>query len=32
MASIPHETKVQDIVGGLHFLHHTFIQELLPPG
>jgi len=31
MASIPHETSVGDIVGGLHFLHHTFIQELLPP-
>jgi hypothetical protein len=32
MKRIPHETKPADLVGGLHFLHHAFILELLPPG
>ncbi len=31
MAAIPHETSPEDLVGGLHFLHHAFILELLPP-
>lgn len=31
MAGIPHETKVDDILGALHFLHYAFILELQPP-
>jgi len=31
MKSIPHETKPADLLGGLHFLHHAFILELIPP-
>jgi len=31
IAAIPHETGAETLVGGLHFLHHAFILELLPP-
>lgn len=29
MANIPHEVSLAEIVGALHFLHHSFIMELL---
>lgn len=31
MAEIPHETEVSELVGALHFLHHSFILELQTP-
>lgn len=31
MAQIPHQTTPAELVPGLHFLHHAFILELLPP-
>lgn len=31
MSEIPHEGRLVDLAGGLHFLHHAFIMELLPP-
>lgn len=31
MSEIPHETDLTDLVGALHFLHHTFILELQAP-
>lgn len=31
MAQIPHQTTLAELTPGLHFLHHAFILELLPP-
>jgi len=31
MAQIPHQTTPTEILPALHFLHHAFILELLPP-
>lgn len=31
MGKMPHQARLADLAGGLHFLHHTFIMELLPP-
>jgi SAM-dependent methyltransferase len=31
MGQIPHQTTPAELVPGLHFLHHAFILELLPP-